>query len=212
MSKETPELCFVISPIGEEKSPERERADIVFDFIIKPAVEGCGYKAERADHISQPGVITTQIIDRVLTAPLVVADLTGRNPNVFYELAIRHMVKKPFVQLIHENETIPFDVAGNRTIKFDEHNPRSIEKAKAEIQCQVEHLKISPHDVQSPISMTIDLQGLRESKNAVEKSQAAILDQLSEIKLAVEVFAEEWREERDTPESVKAAMIAKGWK
>ena len=52
--------------------------------------------------MSQPGSITTQIVDQILTAALVVADLTGHNANVLYELAIRHVVRKPVVQLIQK--------------------------------------------------------------------------------------------------------------
>jgi hypothetical protein len=50
------------------------------------------------------------------------ADQETRNPNVFYELAIRHATVKPVIQIIHRSEPIPFDVAGNWTIQFDHHD------------------------------------------------------------------------------------------
>jgi len=49
----------------------------------------------RADKISEPGIITTQIIGHIVDAELVIADLTDKNPNVFYELAIRHAIRNP---------------------------------------------------------------------------------------------------------------------
>ena len=68
-------------------------------YVIVPAVEACQYQAIRADQISEPGMITSQVIQHIVDDPPVVADLSGRNPNVFYELAIRHILRKPLVQL-----------------------------------------------------------------------------------------------------------------
>lgn len=93
-------LAFVICPIGEPDSDSRRRADQILKHVIEPAVLECGYKALRADKISEPGIITSQIITHILNDALIVADLTGHNPNVFYELAVRHAIKKPVVQII----------------------------------------------------------------------------------------------------------------
>ena len=84
-----------------------------------PAVEKCGYVAKRSDNIPEPGIITSQVIQHVLNDPMVVADLTGSNGNVYYELALRHAIKKPLVQIISDNEKIPFDIANMRTIQFN---------------------------------------------------------------------------------------------
>ena len=96
--------CFVISPIGLPDSDTKKRSDQVLKHIIKPAVNACGYTATRADEMSEPGLITSQVIQRIVDDPLVVADLTESNPNVFYEMALRHAVKKPLVQLIAKGE------------------------------------------------------------------------------------------------------------
>src|SRR5262245_41219233 len=101
-------VCFVICPIGKEGSDIRKRSDKVFKYIITTAVTNCGYEPLRADKIAETGMITTHVINQLIEAPLVVADLTGWNANVFYELAIRHVVRKPFVQLIQKGETLPF--------------------------------------------------------------------------------------------------------
>src|SRR4051812_20577518 len=98
---------FGIAPNCEQKFETWERSDQVLKYIIRPAVEQCGYSAMRADEIDQPGMITSQVIQHVVEDPLVVADLTDRNPNVFYELAVRHALRKPLVQLIKKGEQIP---------------------------------------------------------------------------------------------------------
>ena len=133
-------LCFVISPIGDADSETRKRSEQVLNYVVRPAVTSCGYKAVRADEIDKPGMITSQVIQHVVNDDLVVADLTERNPNVFYELAIRHALRKPLVQIIRKGEAIPFDVAGTRTIYVDHKDLDSVAAAKNEIIKQVKAL------------------------------------------------------------------------
>ena len=121
--------CFVVSEIGKDGSEERKRADDVLEFVVCRVLEP-DYEVVRADKISRPGQITDQIIQHLLEDPLVIADLTGHNPNVFYELAVRHAARKPFIQLIQTGQNIPFDVANTRTILIDYPWPRALEKAK----------------------------------------------------------------------------------
>jgi hypothetical protein len=59
-------ICFIISPIGDEGSEIRNYADVVYEFIIKPAVEKHAYRPVRADAISKPGVVTSDIVNHVL--------------------------------------------------------------------------------------------------------------------------------------------------
>ena len=116
--------CFVIGPIGEDGTPERVNADWVLGYIIKPVLESepFNYGVARADQ-GPPGLITAQLISDIFEADLIVADLTGHNANVFYELAISHMLKKPVVSLITEGERVPFDVHDDRAIPYNRHTP-----------------------------------------------------------------------------------------
>jgi len=175
--------CFVVSPIGEQGSDTRRCADQVLKHIITPAVKECGFADPvRADTLAEPGMITSQIIQRILDDDLVVADLTERNPNVFYELAIRHAIRKPLIQLIRKGETIPFDVAGMRTIQFDIQDLDSVEESKAEMVQQIASLEKPDATIESPISISIDLQNLRGSDNPEDRSLAEILSSLSDIR------------------------------
>ena len=146
---EPKKTCFVISPIGIDGSDVRRRADQILRHVIVPAAEAAGFAAMRADQISEPGLITTQVIQHIVEDPLVIADLTGSNPNVFYELAIRHAIRKPLVQIIQKDEKIPFDVAGMRTIPVDHRDLDSVQEAKAEIEKQIHSiLKRKPEDIE----------------------------------------------------------------
>jgi hypothetical protein len=178
-------ICFVISPIGEEESETRKRSDQVLKHIITGPAEQLGYEVIRADKISEPGIITTQIIQYIVDAALVIADLTERNPNVFYELAIRHAIRKPLVQLIKKGESIPFDVAATRIIQFDIHNLDSVAAAKDEILSQVESLETGKGEVHNPISASIDLKMLKESANAEERSLADVVEAIGDLRVAV---------------------------
>jgi hypothetical protein len=88
-------ICFYISPIGEEGSEHRQHADLFLASIVEPTLEEFGLSVVRADKIGKPGMITAQIIEHVLKAKLVIADLSYHNPNVFYELCLRHVCRLP---------------------------------------------------------------------------------------------------------------------
>jgi hypothetical protein len=184
-TKEAKKICFIISPIGEEGSETRERSDQVLKHIITNSVEQLGYTIIRADKISEPGIITTQIIEYIVDAELVIADLTEKNPNVFYELAIRHVIRKPLVQIIRKGDVIPFDIAGTRIIQFDLHNLDSVASAKDEIFSQIKSLEAGNSDVHNPISVSLDLKALRESGNIEKRSLADIVEAVSDLRLAV---------------------------
>jgi len=173
--------CFVISPIGDADTEIRKRSDQVLKYIISPAVEQCGYIAIRGDQMSEPGLITTQIIQHIVDDPLVMADLTGRNPNVFYELALRHALRKPLIQMIAKGELLPFDVAGMRTIPIDHHDLDNVEEVREEIIRQIKSLEVNT-DVVTPISIALNLQTLRESDNPEQRSLAGLLSTISELR------------------------------
>lgn len=123
--------CFVIAPIGEEGSEVRLRSDWVLDSIIRPAVEPLGYRPIRGDQISEPGDVMRQVVERVVNDPLVVADLSDSNPNVFYELALRHATGKWPILLIEKGQTVPFDLYGERRIEFDYRNRTEVKTERA---------------------------------------------------------------------------------
>lgn len=184
-AKQEKKICFVISPIGEEGSETRERSDQVLKHIITAPIEQLGYQVIRADKIAEPGIITAQIIEHIVDAALVIADLTDKNPNVFYELALRHAVRKPLVQLIKKDEIIPFDVAATRIIKFDLHNPDSVAAAREEVLSQVKSLEAGKGENHNPISSSLDLKVLKQSGNTEERSLAEIVEAISDLRVAV---------------------------
>lgn len=148
--------CFYIAPIGEEGSDARKHSDLFLGSIVEPAMEPFQLTVVRADSIDKPGIITRQIIDYIMRSRLVIADLSFHNPNVFYELALRHAIKLPIVQLIRTSDKVPFDVNQMRTIQIDTTDiyslvPR-IDSYRAEVANQVRRALEADHVVDTPIS------------------------------------------------------------
>jgi hypothetical protein len=155
--------CFVIGPIGDREGPVRTIADQVLKYVITPEATRAGYEVIRADKISEPGLVTRQIMGQVINASLVIADLTGRNPNVYYELAVRHAIRKPLIQLLTGEDTLPFDIYDTRTIIFDIRDLDSVEGAKHELGDQLAALAEGPKPAENPIAATLDLEAYRDS-------------------------------------------------
>lgn len=149
-------VCFYISPIGEEGTEQRKHSDFFLHQIVEPAMEGFGLQIVRADAIGKPGMITGQIIEHLVKAKLAIADLSFHNPNVFYELCLRHACRLPTVQIIRKRDNIPFDLEQFRTIQINTDDiyglyPK-LEEYKSEISNQVRKVLEDPEDVDNPIT------------------------------------------------------------
>jgi hypothetical protein len=133
-------ICFFAAPIGDQESEMRRHSDLILASLLEPAIEELDLRVIRADGIDRPGVITAQVVEHITKARLVVADLSFHNPNVFYELALRHATGKPTVHLIRVQDRIPFDIEQFRTIRVDTTDLYTfvpqIETYKAEIATQ----------------------------------------------------------------------------
>jgi len=129
--------CFVACPIGPPDSPQRKRTEQVLAKIIRPACEALGYQCLPAHEDERPGKITRQIVQRLVESPLVIADLTGPNPNVMYEVGIRNAARKPIVLMCQEGQDIPFDLAHNRAVKVDWPDWDSIDEAREKLEAQI---------------------------------------------------------------------------
>lgn len=109
--------CFVMQPFAPPLGDYYEK-------IYKPAIEKAGLKPVRADaDIFHTGKIMDQVWDGINAAKVLVAELTSRNPNVFYELGLAHALKKPVVLVSSREEDVPFDLQHIRVIYYDVTDP-----------------------------------------------------------------------------------------
>jgi hypothetical protein len=119
--------CFVMMPFAEPLGA-------YYKSIYEPAITKAGLRAVRADdEIFATGKVIDQIWSGITTAKVLVAELTGRNPNVFYELGLAHALQKPVVLVSSNQEDVPFDLQHIRVIYYDMRDPFWGEKLIAKV-------------------------------------------------------------------------------
>jgi len=183
--KSATKSCFLISPIGEAGTDTRQRADAVQRHIVKPQLALRGFEVIRADQIAEPGLITAQVVQHLIKDDLVIADLTGRNANVFYELAVRHATRKPLIQMIQRDESIPFDVAGMRTIPYDLNDLDSVEEAKNALGAAADATMDDGTVFGGPITSALNITCLSESDRPTDKALSGLADQVAELRATI---------------------------
>ena len=111
------DTCFVMMPFATTLGA-------YYDNIYKPAIEKAGLVPSRADNeIFGTGKIIDQIFSGINSAKVLIAELTHRNPNVFYELGLAHALKKPVVLISSNEQDVPFDLQHIRVIYYDVTDP-----------------------------------------------------------------------------------------
>jgi len=169
MSEE--KFCFIVSEIGEKDEDGRKDADKKLRHIFKPVLTEVKYAFKRADEESTPGFISTQIVKRLIDSKLVIADISTGNENVFYELAIRHAVKKPVIIIKKPKQTPPFDVKDIRAIDVDMTDPDVWEPAKKQLLQYIKESETNPEkaseSILSDFTFKIDTETKEETESEV---------------------------------------------
>jgi hypothetical protein len=111
------DTCFVMMPFANPIGG-------YYETIYQPAIERARLKPVRADaDIYGTGKIIDQIWRGIQAARVLVAELTGRNPNVLYELGLSHALRRPVVLVSSNKDDVPFDVQHVRVIYYDKDDP-----------------------------------------------------------------------------------------
>lgn len=197
--KEHESVCLVVGQIGTEDSAARIHSDWVFEEIIWPVFEAIGnFKVVRADKVSSPGLIDSQIISLILTSDIVIADLTGLNANVFYEIGIRHVVQKPIIHMHLAGESIPFDISLFRSLRFSLKRPADIKSARQELGQMVDAVLSPDYAVENPVTSARGRIHFEESASSADKVLREQIEAISLRLSQVEVS----KDERQPPEAV----------
>jgi hypothetical protein len=152
--------CFVIMPFGNPKlDPQHARKlEMIYSQWIKPTVEsiecsgteGARIECHRADKAKRPEEIIAHIIENLVTSDLVIADLSGRNPNVFYELGVRHAVNNNTILIAEDLDDIPFDLRGLRTIVY-QYDPEHMLELKTSLEQAINEILKKPGQIDNPV-------------------------------------------------------------
>ena len=170
--------AFVISPIGTTDSTIRRSTDGLLQAVVKPVLEQQELRVVVAHEIAEPGSITHQVIQYLLKADIVIANLTGLNANVMYELAVRHAARLPVVIIAEAGTVLPFDIADERTV-FYVNDMAGVEEFKPKLG-QADSASLSLAEPTNPVYRVITTNVLREIKTSGDIDRF-ILDQLTQI-------------------------------
>jgi hypothetical protein len=127
-----PNLCFVLMPF-------EEKLRAVYEDHMRRVVESKGLSCTRADDIMSTGLITRDIWEKINRARFLIADLTGKNPNVFYELGIAHALGKEVILITQNIEYVPFDLKALRCIIYS-FTPRGMTEMEGKLLRTIEEI------------------------------------------------------------------------
>lgn len=126
VSKPDPK-CFIIMPFGIQ-----DLEDLYSEFIL-PVLDGCKLECARGDDIFGSNVVMEDVKAAIAKADLIIADLSGQNPNVFYEVGIAHTLGKPVLLLSQSIDDVPFDLRHRRVLPY-EYTPLGCKRLVAKLK------------------------------------------------------------------------------
>lgn len=174
-------VCFVISPIGKDGTEDHSRFKDIFEYIIKKAVKDSGYELRviRADDINRAGSFIKDILENLHNSFVVIADLTGQNPNVFYELGVRHCLSARTILIAQSIDDIPSDLREYRTVVYD-ISAKGAAQFQKRLSEYLEEIYKDPNRIDNPV---LDkLAGVIDNRiSLLERENYDLKQQLSKI-------------------------------
>lgn len=201
--------CFVAMPIGDQQLPSGEIVSAHelrdrYSDLIKEAILCARPDAEviRADEVADPGNITSDILYRLMDSDYVVADVTYPNPNVFYELGIRHACR-PGTILIREatGPRVPFDISVLRYIEY--HNtPTGLKKLSKGLQSRFNWFAANPGTPDN------DFLAIASSRGFMFGDVQSLQDELADLHRTLDSHVSELRHLRTAEANQEAALLS----
>lgn len=180
-----PKRCFIITPIGDEGSDERRHADMVKHVAIEPAFAQKGFIVSRADQSSDPTMINDYVFEMITEAEICIADLSFLNPNVFYELGVRHAVEKPVIHIAQNGTKIPFDNSGHRVTFFDRQDVISLGRLKDALISQIDYICSPDYRLSNPLTQARGRQSLVRSSDSSDQLLADLSQRITRLEKGV---------------------------
>jgi hypothetical protein len=173
-SRATPkDTCFTIMPFGGW-------FDDYYASVYKPAIEAAGLSPCRADDLYRPSAIVNDIWSYTKSAKLILADLSGKNPNVFYELGLAHALAKPAILITESMDDVPFDLRALRVLEYNKNQPRWGDHLQSRITKAIQEVIAAPLDAVLPAFLTVK-QDARPK--AISEQDKAVLELKREMDL-----------------------------
>ena len=196
--------CFVIMPFGDEATEPEQAAEweALYEWI-KRSVESVGVPGtgervvcHRADKEVRPGQIITHVVENLLDADIVIADLSGQRPNVFYELGVRHALHSNTIIIAQRIEDIPFDLRGQRAFVYHNNSLAHLLKLQDHLMKAVEKIIGSPDFIDNPVGSFLQRRkveaGLSQPPSGYDVMRNMVAE-LASFKKGFEAVADEVR-------------------
>lgn len=176
--------CFVIMPIRREGTEEHTHFKALYEYTVKPVLEAAGYHVVRADEVTKAGAVNKDVVERLARADLVVADMTDLNPNVFWELGVRHALSgRGTLTMLDEKRTsdIPFDLTPYRVIKYA-GELIGLGRLKDRLTAFAATLTTDDGVLDSPVHDWLPMLPARAVESTEHSSEGALRQQVAELK------------------------------
>lgn len=136
-AREFLDTCFILMPFGEWY-------DRYYREVYVAATKEANFEPIRADGLFSTGTVIEQIWEQITKSKVLLAELTGKNANVFYELGLAHAICKPVVLITGNLDDVPFDLRHLRVIVYDVRDPLWGEKLRKSITAYLRSAKSDP--------------------------------------------------------------------
>ncbi len=197
--KGTENICFTIMPFGDW-------FDAYYEAIYTPAIVAAGLVPRRADDLYRPSAIVHDIWSLTQSAKVLLADLSGKNPNVFYELGLAHAIARPAILVAESIDDVPFDLRALRVIVYNKNEPDWGSILKSNIQSSIKEVLAAPLEAVLPTFLKI-----KESPKALvtstEKELIAMRQDMDLLKRELQAQHEPQVRPRTIPLSEARARI-----
>jgi hypothetical protein len=185
------DVVFFVSPIGGDGSSQRHRSDVLIEYLLEPVIHEVDPKLKvvRADNMAQVGDINIGIIQHLLGSRVIVADTTGQNPNVYYEIGIAHGRNRPVIFLGDDPSKIPFDVRTQAHLILHGMEVDEIAQLKPRLRRALEHCLNSPGyggpvEIAKLLMASLDVPTV-ESANLLRTAVSTLVDGMYRIEKLV---------------------------
>ena len=150
--------CFVMMPFADP-------FDIYYEGLYRPAIEAANLKPVRADDLFRPSMIVADLWEMIQKAKVLLAELTTKNANVFYELGLAHAIGKPVVLVSETMDDVPFDLQQLRVISYDKDDPAWGDKLAGDVTAALTETLTAPvKAVPSTFRTPVESQGPEQDK------------------------------------------------
>lgn len=203
MAADTRDICFIIMPFGAW-------FDNYFESIYIPAIESAGLIPRRADDLYRPSAIVNDIWSLTRKAKVILADLSEKNPNVFYELGLAHAVAKPAILVAESIDDIPFDLRALRVIIYDKNEPDWGDALQDKIETAINEVLASPLEAVLPTFLKVRKTTPAKTVTRAEKELISLKQDMELIKRQIQMSEVSPSDSSEPITRSEAMILARG--